>query len=205
MVAVQLAARGISDRRVLAAFRTVPRERFVSGRLAEHAYDDRPLPIDEGQTISQPYIVALTAEALRLQSTDRVLEVGTGSGYAAAILSRVAAEVFSVEWHEALAAQARERLLQLGYRNVEICRGDGTLGWPEHAPYDGIAVAAGGRQIPPALLDQLRVGGRLVIPVGPDEMSQVLLRVTREGPDDFHREALGDVRFVPLVENRGAD
>jgi len=201
MVARQLAARGISDRRVLEAFRIVPRELFVEPELADFAYDDRPLPIGEGQTISQPYIVALTAEALRLQVTDRVLEIGTGSGYAAAILSRVAAEVFSVEWHEVLAAQARERLAKLGYRNVEIRRGDGTLGWTEHAPYDAIAVAAGGRQIPRALLGQLRLGKRLVIPIGPDETSQVLVRVTYAGQDDFHRDSLGNVRFVPLIEN----
>ncbi len=203
MVDLQLAGRGISNGRVLDAFRTVPRESFVPASLAEFAYKDAPLPIGDEQTISQPYIVALTAEALRIQPTDRVLEIGTGSGYAAAILSRLAAEVFTVERLETLATTARERLAKLGYRNIQVLHDDGTLGWAEHAPYDAIAVAAGGPQIPQALLDQLAPGGRLLIPVGPDESSQVLTRVTRLGPADFRREPLGDVRFVPLIGAQG--
>jgi erythromycin esterase-like protein/protein-L-isoaspartate O-methyltransferase len=142
-------------------------------------------------------------EALALLGTERVLEIGTGSGYAAAILSRVAKDVFTVERHESLASEARARLERLGYRNVHVLHGDGTLGWPEHAPYDAIAVAAGGPEVPKALLAQLALGGRLVIPVGPDESSQVLLRVTRAGPDDFREESLGEVRFVPLIGEQG--
>ena len=203
MVELQLAGRGISDARVLDAFRAVPRESFIPPGLAEFAYRDAPLPIGEDQTISQPYIVAVTTEALRLQGDQRVLEVGTGSGYAAAVLSRIAKEVFTVERRESLANEARERLARLGYRNVEVLHGDGTLGWPAHAPYDAIAVAAGGPQVPRALLDQLAPGGRLVIPVGPDETSQVLTRVTRVGANDFREEPLTQVRFVPLIGEQG--
>jgi protein-L-isoaspartate(D-aspartate) O-methyltransferase len=203
MVELQLARRGISSERVLEAFRTVPREAFVPQSLLEFAHKDVPLPIGESQTISQPYVVALTVEALAIQPTDRVLEIGTGSGYAAAILSHVAGEVFTVERIESLATAARQRLADLGYGNVHVLHGDGTLGWPEHAPYDAIAVAAGGPQIPQALLDQLAPGGRLVIPVGPDEGSQVLTRVTRVGPQKFRSEPLGDVRFVPLIGAQG--
>ncbi len=203
MVDLQLAGRGITDPRVLKAFRSVPREAFIPAELAEFAYRDAPLPIGEDQTISQPYIVALTTEALRLTGDERVLEVGTGSGYAAAVLSRVAKAVFTVERRESLAREAEERLGRLGYRNVEVLHGDGTLGWPEHAPYDAIAVAAGGPRVPKALLDQLAPGGRLVIPVGTDETSQVLTRVTREGANDFREEPLTEVRFVPLIGEQG--
>ena len=203
MVELQLAGRGISEPRVLDAFRAVPREAFVPPELAEFAYKDAPLPIGEDQTISQPYIVAVTIEALRLRGDERVLEIGTGSGYAAAVLSRIAKQVFTVERRASLANEARERLARLGYRNVDVLHGDGTLGWPEHAPYDAIAVAAGGPQVPKALLDQLAPGGRLVIPVGPDESSQVLTRVTRVGADDFREEPLIEVRFVPLIGEQG--
>lgn len=203
MVRLQLGGRGISDLRVLAAFRRVPRESFVSAGMADLAYRDAPIPIGAGQTISQPYIVALMAEALELRPTDRVLEVGTGSGYAAAILSCLAAEVFTVERHESLAAAARERLERLGYRNVKVLHGDGTLGWPEHAPFDAIAVAAGGPGIPNALLEQLGPGGRLVIPVGPDQELQTLLRVTRDVEGKLRYERLSDVRFVPLIGAEG--
>jgi protein-L-isoaspartate(D-aspartate) O-methyltransferase len=197
MVELQLAGRGIRAPRVLDAFRSVPREAFIPLALAELAYHDKPLPI------SQPYIVALTIEALCLEGGERVLDVGTGSGYSAAVLSRIAREVFTVERLEALAQQARDRLAQLGYQNVAVLHGDGTLGWPEHAPYDAIAVAAGGPQVPPALVEQLAPGGRLVIPVGPDETSQVLTRVTRIGADDFRVEPLIGVRFVPLIGEQG--
>ena len=203
MVEFQLARRGIIDQRLLDAFRSVPREDFLSEDLAEFAYRDTPLPISEGQTISQPYIVALTIDALNLRGDERVLEIGTGSGYAAAVLSRLAKEVFTVERLEPLAEQARARLARLGYRNVRVLHGDGTLGWPEHAPYDAIAVAAGGPEIPKALRSQMSLGGRMVIPVGPDESSQLLLRLVREDEDRFHEEDLTPVRFVPLIGEQG--
>jgi len=203
MVDLQLAARGIVDPRVIGAFREVPREAFLPPDLVEFAYTDSPLPIGDGQTISQPYIVAVTIEALALQGNERVLEIGTGSGYAAALLSRLAKEVFTVERLESLAEEARARLARLGYHNVHVLCGDGTLGWAEHAPFDAIAVAAGGPEIPKALLAQLSPHGRLVIPVGPDESSQVLVRVVREGESDFRQEALAEVRFVPLIGEQG--
>ena len=171
--------------------------------LAEFAYDDAPLPIGDGQTISQPYIVAVTIEALELRGGERVLEIGTGSGYAAAVLSRIAKEVYTVERLESLAARGARRLARLGYDNVHVLCGDGSLGWPEHAPYDAIAVAAGGPEVPEALLAQLALGGRLVIPVGPDESSQMLVRVTRESDGALPQEALADVRFVPLIGEQG--
>jgi len=203
MVEVDLAREGISDARVLDAFRAVPREDFVPGNLAEFAYEDSPLPIGEGQTISQPYIVAVTVEALALHGGERVLEVGTGSGYAAAILSRIAGEVHTVERIPSLAQSAGERLERLGYGNVHVHCGDGSLGWPEFAPYDAIAVAAGGPKVPSALREQLAVGGRLVIPVGRDEGSQELLRVTRVSEMEYREESLADVRFVPLIGEQG--
>jgi protein-L-isoaspartate(D-aspartate) O-methyltransferase len=199
MVELHLAGRGITDPRILTAFRSVPREAFLPAELAEFAYEDTPLPIGQGQTISQPYIVALTAQALALRGGERVLEVGTGSGYAAAILSRVAREVFTVERLPALAESARDRLSRQGFTNVEVACDDGSLGWPEHAPYDAIAVAAGGPKAPPALLSQLQIGGRLVIPIGADEGSQVLTRYTRQTETQYRAEALADVRFVPLI------
>jgi protein-L-isoaspartate(D-aspartate) O-methyltransferase len=202
MVERQLAGRGIGDARVLEAFRTVPREAFLPQDLAEFAYEDTPLPIRGGQTISQPYIVALTAEALELRGNERILEIGTGSGYAAAILGRLAKDVFTVERLEPLAQEAGARLARLGFDNVRVLCGDGTLGWPEHAPYDAIAVAAGGPTVPQALLDQLAQNGRLVIPVGPDESSQVLMRVRRVG-DRFYQQELTQVRFVPLIGEQG--
>ena len=203
MVELQLAGRGISDPRVLDAFRAVPREAFLPPDMAEFAYRDTPLPIAAGQTISQPYIVAVTTEALSLEGTERVLEIGTGSGYAAAILSRLAKEVFTVERLEPLADEARDRLARLGYRNVHVLCGDGTMGWAEHAPYDAIAVAAGGPEIPKALLAQLSPGGRMVIPVGPDVASQSLVRVVREGGQRFREEPIMSVRFVPLIGEQG--
>jgi protein-L-isoaspartate(D-aspartate) O-methyltransferase len=203
MVELQLAGRGIADARVLEAFRSVPREAFVPDDLAEFAYEDAPLPIGSGQTISQPYIVAVTIEALGLRGDERVLEIGTGSGYAAAVMSQLAGEVFTVERLEGLCDSARERLARLGHANVQVLCSDGTLGWPEHAPYDAIAVAAGGPDVPKALLDQLAPGGRLVMPVGPDETSQVLVRVTKESDARLRTESLGAVRFVPLIGEQG--
>ena len=164
LVENELRILGIRDEAVLHAMRIVPREAFVSEEMREFAYRNAPLPIGSGQTISQPLIVAHMAEALELAPHERVLEIGAGSGYAAAILSRIAKEVFTIERHRELAETARERLKRLGYENVQVRCGDGTRGWPEEAPFDAIVVAAGGPGIPPALLEQLRIGGRLVIP-----------------------------------------
>ena len=199
MVQYQIAARGVSDDRVLDAMRTVPREIFMPEALAEFAYEDTPLPIEEGQTISQPYIVALMIAAIRPGREDRVLEIGTGSGYAAAVLSRVVGQVYTVERHKALVDLARRRLRTLGYSNVEVLHGDGSLGWPEHAPYDAIIVTAGGPHVPRQLRDQLAIGGRIVIPVGPEPRLQHLVRMTRVSEERFEEERLGEVRFVPLV------
>ena len=203
MVRTHIAARGVRDPAVLAAMRDVPREAFLPPELEEFAYADAPLPIERGQTISQPYIVALMTAAVALRPGDRVLEVGTGSGYAAAILGRIAHEVYTVERHEELARVAAERLAHLGFSNVSVFHGDGTLGWPEHAPYDAIVVAAGGPKVPEALLDQLAPGGRLVIPVGEGRSVQRLLRVTRGADGRLREEELGDVRFVPLIGTQG--
>jgi protein-L-isoaspartate(D-aspartate) O-methyltransferase len=175
----------------------------VSAHHADVAYRDGPLPIGEGQTISQPYIVAVMTQALGLARTDRVLEIGTGSGYAAAVLAEIAAEVYTVERLAPLAARARQRLAELGYANVRVLTGDGTLGWREHAPYEAIVATAGGPRPPQALLDQLAVGGRLVIPVGPDPYEQRLVRVVRVAPDDYRREELESVAFVPLIGAQG--
>ena len=203
MVRDHLAARGIANPHVLQAMRGVPREAFVPEALAEFAYDDAPLPIDAEQTISQPYIVALMLEAARLAPGDRVLEVGAGSGYAAAVISRVAARVVSIERHPELARSASARLAELGYANAEIIEGDGTLGCPQQAPYDVIIVSAGGPSAPQALLSQLRVGGRLVIPIGPTVRLQRLLCITRTAPSQYTEEDLGGVTFVPLIGEQG--
>jgi len=203
MVAHQIAGRGVRDRAVLAAMRSVPREAFLPPGMEEFAYQDSPLPIEEGQTISQPYIVALMIEALRPGKGDRVLEIGTGSGYAAAVLSCVVREVYTIERHEALARSAEERFLRLGYRNIHVLVGDGTLGWPAEAPFDAIVATAGGLEAPPALLAQLKTGGRMVIPLGPTPRQQELLRITRSGPERYDREELGRVQFVPLIGAAG--
>jgi len=203
MVRAHLAARGIRDPELLAAFRSSPREAFLSPELREFAYQDSPLPIEQGQTISQPYIVALMTAALELSPGDRVLEIGTGSGYAASILAQLAREVYTVERHEELAALAARRLDELGLKNVSVLHGDGSLGWPEHAPFDAIVVAAGGPGVPRALLDQLAPGGRLVMPVGEGRELQKLLRATRQPDGSMASEDLGDVRFVPLVGAQG--
>ena len=203
MVETQLAARGIRDPRVLAAMGKVPRDQFVAPRQAAFAYEDEPLPIGERQTISQPYIVALMTEALGLEPTDRVLEIGTGSGYSAAVLAEIGAEVYTIERIASLAERARRRLAALGYASVHVLTGDGTLGWPEHAPYDAIVVTAGGPEVPPPLLEQLAVGGRLVIPLGPTLFEQCLIRVVRLTVDDYRREELTPVAFVPLIGAAG--
>jgi protein-L-isoaspartate(D-aspartate) O-methyltransferase len=203
MVEKQIASRGLVDRRVLDAMWTVPREAFVPAAASEFAYEDTPLAIEEGQTISQPYVVALMAEALQLTPRDRVLEIGAGSGYAAAVLSRVASEVYAMERHAALAELARHRMRELGYHNVHILHGDGTLGCAAHAFYDAIVVAAGAPSIPDALRAQLVIGGRLLIPVGLTPQEQELVRVTRIAENDYEQEGLGDVRFVPLIGAQG--
>ncbi len=199
MVQRQLQWRGITDERVLAALGTVPREAFVPERLARSAYADEPLPIGHGQTISQPYVVAWMAEALDVGPRACVLEVGAGSGYAAAVLSLLAERVIAVERLGALAAAARERLASLGYDNVEVHHGDGTRGWPAAAPYDAILVSAAAAQIPPALGDQLAIGGRLVIPVG-GGADQELLRLVKTESGRLEERRLGGVRFVPVME-----
>ena len=203
MVDEQIAGRGIRDRAVLAAMREVPRHAFVAASLQREAYDDTPLPIEDGQTISQPYIVALMLEAARLGRADRVLEVGAGSGYASAIASRLAAHVDAIERHPRLAEIARERLARLGFANVDVHCGDGSVGWRAGAPYDAILVAAGGPRIPAALRDQLAVGGRLVMPVGGEHVAQRLVRLERDGDGAFRESDLGGVMFVPLVGAQG--
>src|SRR5215467_3519886 len=203
MVEKAIVARGVRDELVLSAMRRVPREAFLPHQLREFAYTDSPLPIEEGQTISQPYIVAFMTEAMALQGGERVLEIGTGSGYAAAVLAEIAADVYTVERIGQLAEKAASTLADLGYDNVRVLHGDGTKGWPDHAPYDGIIVAAGGPKIPEALKEQLKVGGRLVMPVGRDPKIQELVRVTRISEDEYRREDLADVRFVPLIGHEG--
>jgi protein-L-isoaspartate(D-aspartate) O-methyltransferase len=198
MVERQLARRGIKDTKVLDAMRSVPSEAFVPPDLREFAYQDSALPIQEGQTISQPYIVALMVQAAEVSGSDRVLEIGTGTGYAAAVLAEIADEVVTIERHANLARTAEERLRSLDYDNVRVLHADGTLGWPERAPYDAILVAAGGPDVPQALLQQLRVGGRMIIPVGPARLQQ-LLRIRRVTEDDYEREDIGGVVFVPLI------
>jgi len=203
MVDNAIFARGVRSELVLHAMHSVPRERFLPAHLREFAYDDAPLPIEEGQTISQPYIVAFMTEALALHGGEKVLEIGAGSGYAAAVLSEIAADVYTVERHGPLAEKAAATLADLGYHNVHVLHGDGTKGWPEHAPYDAIIVAAGGPSIPESLKDQLKIGGRLVIPVGADLHIQELVRVTRVAKGEYRREDLADVRFVPLLGEEG--
>ena len=203
MVMRQIAGRGVADPHVLEAMREVPREAFVPTRLKEFAYEDAPLPIEAGQTISQPYIVALMIAAAAVRPGDRVLEIGAGSGYAAAVMSRIADRVFAIERHDDLTRSAAERLQRLGYDNVEIRTGDGTHGWVEAAPFDAILVAAGGPSIPQTLLEQLDIGGRLVIPVGEGQREQRLIKVTRTGANSFEEQDLGGVMFVPLIGDYG--
>ena len=198
MVRGQIEERGIRDLRILAAMREVPRHEFVFESLQADAYEDHPLPIGAGQTISQPYIVALMLQHLDLQATDRILEVGTGSGYVAALLSRICAEVYSIERHAQLAGSAEARLERLGYSNVKIAVGDGTQGWSEYAPYDAILISAATSEMPPALFAQLREGGRMVVPVG-SFLSQELQLIRKVG-GQAEAELLEGCRFVPLVE-----
>ena len=197
MVDGQIEGRGISDPATLAAMRKVPRWEFVPDDMKARAFEDNPLPIGEGQTISQPYIVAYMTEALKLEPDDRVLEVGTGSGYQAAILSVMAADVYTIEIIDSLAEDAREMLERLGYGNVHVLVGDGYRGWPDEAPFDGIIVTCAPDHVPQPLLDQLAEGGRLVIPLG-GQYPQMLKRFTRRG-DTFEEENLEPVLFVPMT------
>jgi len=200
MVDSQIRARGISDPRVLRAMDKIPRHLFVYEGFMEQAYDDNPLPIEEGQTISQPYMVALMTEALELKEGEKVLEIGTGSGYQAAVLGELGVRVFSIERIASLAAKARKLLDSLNYFNVVVRVGDGSYGWPEEAPFDGIIVTAGAPDIPAILVKQLNIGGRLVVPTG-DRYSQSLVKLTRLSEDinDVRKEDLGGCRFVSLI------
>jgi protein-L-isoaspartate(D-aspartate) O-methyltransferase len=203
MVEQQLHRRGISDERILEAFRLVPREQFVRDGLGHLAYGDHPLPIEAGQTISQPYIVALMIEAAGITPGDKVLEVGAGSGYAAAVMSRIAAHVISIERQDELVVVARERLQRLGYDNVEILEGDGSKGCPGDAPFDAILAAASGSHVPESLIEQLAPLGRLVMPIGETGWTQRLVKVTKNVDGTLQQSDLGEVRFVPLIGEEG--
>ena len=203
MVDRQIARRGLDDPALLAAFRAVPREEFISPSYADYAYQDSPLPIESGQTISQPYIVALTIYAARIGPDDKVLEIGAGSGYAAAVIGQIADKVIAIERHHELVWIADERMKRLGYDNVRIVEGDGTLGCPEEAPFDAIVAAASGSHVPKTLLDQLKPGGRIVMPIGVPGSVQSLVKVTKREDGSLEREDLGGVRFVPLIGQEG--
>jgi protein-L-isoaspartate(D-aspartate) O-methyltransferase len=203
MVERQLKSRGIAEPRILDAFLEVPREAFVSPEYAHLAYGDHPLPIEAGQTISQPYIVALMIEAAGIAAGDKVLEVGAGSGYAAAVISRIAGKVIGIERQHDLAEVARERLQKLGYGNVTIVEGDGTKGCADEAPFDGILAAASGSHVPQPLIEQLADGGRIVMPVGSPCSVQELVKVTKRADGTVERQNLGGVRFVPLIGEEG--
>ena len=203
MVERQLRRRGIAQAVILDAFRAVPREAFVGEHYAHLAYGDHPLPIEADQTISQPYIVALMIEAAAIKAGETVLEVGSGSGYAAAVISRIADRVIGIERQHDLVEVARERLRRLDYDNVEIIEGDGTRGWPDGAPYDAILAAASGSHVPQLLIDQLRPGARLVMPIGEPGEVQRLVRVTKDERGLLQQSDHGAVRFVPLIGERG--
>lgn len=203
MVERQLRRRGIREPAILDAFRAVPREAFISPEYAHLAYGDHPLPIEAGQTISQPYIVALMMQAAAIGAGDKVLEVGSGSGYAAAVISRVAGRVIGIERQHDLVDVARERLRRLGYSNVEIVEGDGTRGCRDEAPFDAILAAASGSHVPNSLIEQLASGGRLVMPVGEPGWTQKLVKVTKEDDGSLRQSDLGGVRFVPLIGEEG--
>ena len=203
MVARQLAARGIRDPSVIEAMGRVPRHAFVAAAMRSEAYEDSPLPIEAGQTISQPYIVALMLEAARLGADDRMLEVGAGSGDASAVAAQLVAHVDAIERQPRLVELARERLARLGITNVDVHAGDGSAGWPSGAPYDAIVVAAAGPRVPDALREQLAVGGRLVLPVASEHGGQRLVLVERRGENEWREDDLGGVMFVPLVGAQG--
>jgi protein-L-isoaspartate(D-aspartate) O-methyltransferase len=203
MVEIQIARRGIRDSRVLDAMQAVPRELFVEPGFEALAYEDGPLPIEASQTISQPYIVAFMIEAAELKPTARVLEVGAGSGYATAVMSRIVERVYGIERHAVLVEAAQRRIAKLGYDNVELRVGDGTCGWPQAAPFDAILVAASGPEVPQALKEQLVIGGRLLIPVGAQRFRQTLRKITRLSEAAYQEEDLGGVAFVPLIGEHG--
>jgi protein-L-isoaspartate(D-aspartate) O-methyltransferase len=203
MVERQLKRRGITEQRILDAFLDVPREAFISEEFAHLAYGDHPLPIEAGQTISQPYIVALMIEAADIRAGDKVLEVGAGSGYAAAVISRIAERVVAIERQHDLVEVARERLQRLGYDNIEIVEGDGTKGCRDHAPFDAILAAASGSHVPRPLVEQLAPNGRIVMPVGEPGWVQELVKVTKQQDGILKQENLGGVRFVPLIGEEG--
>ena len=203
MVERHLRQRGIIEKPILDAFREVPREAFVGEEYAHLAYGDHPLPIEAGQTISQPYIVALTIQAAEIRQGDKVLEVGAGSGYAAAVISRIADRVIAIERQHDLVEIARERMERLGYSNVEIVEGDGTRGWPGEAPFDAIVAAASGSHVPKAFIEQLNEGGRIVMPVGDPGWVQELVKVKKLPGGKLTQENLGGVRFVPLIGEQG--
>jgi len=203
MVERQIERRGLDDPALLAAFRAVPREEFVTRGYAEAAYADTPLPIESGQTISQPYIVALTIDAAEIGAGDKVLEIGAGSGYAAAVIGQIADKVVAIERHGELARLARERMERLGYDNVKIIEGDGTRGCPDEAPFDAIVAAASGSHVPEVLIEQLKAGGRIVMPIGDPGSIQNLVKVTRRDDGSLESEDLGGVRFVPLIGAHG--
>ena len=203
MIERQLRKRGIVEPHILEAFRDVPREEFVSSAQRHLAYGDHPLPIEAGQTISQPYIVALMIQAAGIAAGDKVLEVGAGSGYAAAIIGRIAGRVIGVERQHELAEIARERMRRLGYANVEIVEGDGTRGWPRDAPYDAILAAASGSHVPKALVDQLAPEGSIVMPLGDPGWTQNLVKVRKRADGTLQQWDLGGVRFVPLIGEEG--
>ena len=201
MVETQLRARGIRDQRLLSAMASIPRHEFVGPQYRAQAYEDHPLPIDAGQTISQPYIVALMLELLQLEPSSKVLEIGTGSGYQTAVLSQLASHVYSIERHAELATQAAELLSRLGLNNVTVVAGDGSLGLPQQAPFDAVVVSAAAAQIPPALFEQLREGGRMIIPVGPPEAQE--LQLIRKQAGEAIISLREGCRFVPLVSGPG--
>lgn len=203
MVRRQIEARGITSSLILDAFRQVPREAFVDDGQRRSAYEDHPLPIEAGQTISQPYIVALMIEAAEVSPADVVLEIGSGSGYAAAVMSRIARAVIGIERQHDLVGTARERLQHLGYDNVTIFEGDGTRGWPDNAPFDAILASAAGSHVPAPLIDQLAPGGRLVMPIGDPGDVQDLIKIVKRVDGSLIEENLGSVRFVPLIGEEG--
>jgi protein-L-isoaspartate(D-aspartate) O-methyltransferase len=203
MIERQIAARGIRNPHILAAFREVPRHAFVAPVNAERAYGDFPIPIAAGQTISQPFVVAAMVEAAEIKAGDHVLEVGSGSGYATAIISRIAGDVVGIERHKVLADLGRERLKRLGYSNAMIVHADGTRGWPEDAPYDAIIASATGTHVPQPFIEQLKPGGRIVMPVGRQESFQQLVKATRREDGTIEQRELCPVRFVPLIGEPG--
>lgn len=203
MVKFQIRGRGITDERLLSAMFSIPRHLFVPSSLQKLAYEDTPLPIGKEQTISQPYIVALMVDAAKIKPSDKVLEIGTGCGYSAAVISKMAQSVYTIETITELAEEARNRLHDLNLNNIEVRQGDGSLGWDEHAPYDAIIVTAGAPSVPNSLKAQLAINGRLVIPVMKSVFYEHLIRITKKSEDKYEEEFITEVRFVPLIGKEG--